>query len=61
MNDYVRGAFEALSWVQTSIQSVDIKHDPGDHLDRVLKEIEAAIADIKKGVAVDFRDRLKTR
>lgn len=61
MNDYVRGAFEALSWVQTLISSVSPQKDQQGHLDKVLKEVEAAIVDIKEGVAVDFRDRLKTR
>ena len=59
MHDYVRGAFEALSWVQRLLLSVDPKKDPLDHLDRLNKEVEAAIADIKEGVAENFRWKLR--
>lgn len=61
MNDYVRGAFEALSWMHVSLVNIDPEKDPLDHLDKVIKEVEAAIDDITEGIAVDFRDRLKIR
>lgn len=61
MNDYVRGAFEALNWVEVLLASIDPEKDPMDHLNRVIKEVTAALDDIKEGVAVDFRRRLKPR
>ena len=59
MHDYVRGAFEALSWVQRLVQDFDSKKDPAAHVDRLNKEVEAAIGDIKMGIAEDFRWKLK--
>ncbi len=57
MRDYVRGAYEALNWVQNLIR----KHGGNPDLFEILtKEVTDAIEDINEGVAVDFRDRLKT-
>jgi len=61
VNDYVRGAFEALSWTHVLLVNIDRKKDPLGHLDKVIREVEAAIDDIREGVAVNFRDRLKIR
>jgi hypothetical protein len=57
LNDYVRGAFEALSWTKEVLSAS--KKDPAQ-VERVLKEIEGAIEDIRSGIAVDFRNRLRT-
>jgi len=58
--DYVRGVFEALSWVQRLlVNSVDPEMDPLDVLNRAVAEVENAIEDIKEGVAMDFRERLR--
>jgi len=54
MNDYVRGALEALTWARTVLE------DQGDPK-RAIEEIEAALKDINAGVAVNFRERLKQR
>ena len=51
MKDYVRGAFEALSWVR-EILAYEKKED-------VIREIDAALEDIRRGLAIDFRYRLK--
>ena len=60
MHDYVRGVFEALSWVQRLlVNSVDPEMDPLDVLNRAVAEVENAIEDIKEGVAMDFRERLR--
>ena len=59
MHDYVRGAFEALSWVQRLVQDFDSKKDPTVQLTALNKEVEAAIIDIKMGVAKDFRWKLE--
>ena len=59
MHDYVRGAFEALSWVQRLVQDFDSKKDPAVQVTALNKEVEAAIMDIKMGVAKDFRWKLE--
>ncbi len=59
MHDYVRGAFEALSWVQKQLDSVDSSKDTVEQLRKLNREIEAAISDIKLGVAGEFRWKLK--
>jgi len=55
MNDYVRGALEALTWARIVLEDQE-----GD-LKKAIEEIEAALKDINAGVAVDFRERLKQR
>jgi len=59
MHDYVRGAFEALSWVRLLL--LDLQTKPDQAVKETLKEIDAALDDIKTGVAGDFRWRLRTR
>jgi hypothetical protein len=53
MHDYLKGAYEALSWVRLTLKG---KKD----VEKVLEEVNGAINDITEGVAVDFRERLKT-
>ncbi len=53
MHDYLKGAYEALSWVKLTLKE---KNDT----QKVLEEVNGAINDITEGVAVDFRERLKT-
>ena len=55
----MRGAFEALSWVQRLVQDFDSKKDPAVQVTALNKEVEAAIMDIKMGVAKDFRWKLE--
>jgi hypothetical protein len=55
MNDYVRGALEALTWARTVLE--DQQGDPKS----AIEEIEGALKDINAGVAVNFRERLKQR
>ena len=56
MNEYRRGAFEALSWLEGLLQ--DLKDDPqGWKL--MEQEINDAMTDIRRGIGVDFRYRLK--
>jgi hypothetical protein len=54
MNDYVRGALEALTWARAALE------DQSD-LGKAIEEIEGALKDINAGVAVNFRERLKQR
>ncbi len=56
LNDYTRGAFEALSWIQTILE--DLENRP-DAVKTLRKEIEEAISDIRRGIGVDFRFRLR--
>ncbi|MEM2102899.1 MAG: hypothetical protein QXM22_05240 [Candidatus Bathyarchaeia archaeon] len=56
MHDYVKGAFEALSWIRLLL--LDLKDTP-DAMEKTLKEVDGALEDIKSGVAGDFRWRLK--
>ena len=51
MNDYVRGALEALVWVEALLGRVDP--------DQVKQEVAGARGDLLAGMAVDFRDRLR--
>ena len=52
LNDYLKGAFEALSWVRSILK------DEKD-INAIIKQVDDAIADVTEGVAVDFRRRLK--
>lgn len=61
MNDYVRGAFEALNWVEALLADIAPEKNQRDQLKNVVTEVEEALADIKEGVAVDFRHKLKIR
>jgi len=55
-NDYCRGAFETLAWLEGLME--DLKQHPKGW--RILTdEVNAAIVDIKRGVGVDFRHRLR--
>lgn len=56
MNDYTRGVFEALSWVEKLVE--DLKEKP-EGWKVLAKELHDASLDIKRGVAVDFRHRLR--
>jgi hypothetical protein len=56
MNDYTRGAFEALSWVESLIEN--LKHNP-EGWKTLTKEVNDATIDIKHGIGVDFRYRLR--
>lgn len=52
MNDYARGALEALSWVRELLRRVG-------NLEAARREVEDALEDIMQGVGVDFRHRLR--
>jgi len=56
LHDYVRGAFEALSWVRKLL--VGLRRNP-EGWEKAIKEVDNAIEDIKEGVAIDFRWRLR--
>jgi hypothetical protein len=54
MRDYPAGAFEALTWVNVMLEE-QVKKCGNCN---VKTEIEAALRDLQRGVAVDFRQRL---
>lgn len=56
MREGTGAVFEALSWLEDLLN--DLKEDP-EGVRKALREIRDAIEDIKKGVAVDFRYRLR--
>ena len=56
MNEYTRGAFECLSWLEEVISMLRERGQPWESL---TAEIDGAIRDIRKGVGVDFRERLR--
>jgi hypothetical protein len=56
MNEYTRGAFECLSWLEDRISRLESERDSWKTLKR---EIDEAITDIRRGVGVDFRERLR--
>ena len=56
LNDYSKGALEALAWVQQLVKK--LKRDPNGWA-RLEGEMEAAKNDMLNGIGVDFRDRLR--
>ena len=56
MNDYTKGAFECLSWVEAKMADLERR---GDKWECLRKEIMEAVDDIRRGVGVDFRERLR--
>lgn len=59
LNDYLNGAFEALSWVHAGLLNFDPEKEPLDNLDDMIKNVEAAMRDIQRGAAVNFRYKLR--
>ncbi len=58
MDEYSKGVFECLSWLEDRMRDLDGAEGRWD----VLKvEIESVIFDLRRGVSVDFRNRLKAR
>ncbi len=56
MNENTRGAFECLSWLEEVITMLKEK---GESWEPLSLEIYGAIRDIRRGVGVDFRERLR--
>jgi len=51
LNDYCKGAFEFL------IESTENRPEA---LEEILKEVNAAIREIREGIAVNFKSRLRS-
>ena len=56
MNEYTRGAFECLSWLE---EVINMLRERGDSWEPLSVEIDGAIRDIRRGVGVDFREHLR--
>lgn len=63
MNDYAKGALEALAWMDSLLSKAEPKdvNDPqaAEAWDLVRREVLGARNELLQGVAVDFRDRLR--
>jgi hypothetical protein len=58
MNDYAKGALEALAWVDTLLIGVG-KEDAETILSRLRNEVQGANSELLHGSAIDFRSRLR--
>ena len=64
VNDYCRGAMEALAWMEDQIEDLSRMTQDAkcksvlEHLQQTVKDVEA---DIKKGIAVDFEGRIRAQ
>jgi hypothetical protein len=56
MNDYCKGALEALAWVELLINRLS---ESPKGLEKLKAEVESAKQDILNGVGIDFRHRLR--
>lgn len=55
MNEYARGALEALAWMDSLLTQTKT----GDQLDLLKRELNGAKEDLLQGSAIDFRARLR--
>ena len=58
MNDYARGALEALAYVESLMTQLD-RSNPDEKWKQLQSEVTGARSEILRGVVVDFRDRLR--
>jgi len=58
MNDYARGALEALAYVESLMTQLD-RSNPDEKWNQLQSEVIGARSEILRGVVVDFRDRLR--
>ncbi|MFB0502246.1 MAG: hypothetical protein ACETWE_00230 [Candidatus Bathyarchaeia archaeon] len=56
MREGTAAVFEALSWAQEMLD--ELLNDPRG-IEKALSEVRDAIEDMRKGIAVDFRYRLR--
>ncbi|MDH5440072.1 MAG: hypothetical protein OEZ48_08335 [Candidatus Bathyarchaeota archaeon] len=56
MREGTAAVFEALSWVQEMLS--ELQNDPKG-IEKAVNEVRDAIEDMKKGIAIDFRHRLR--
>jgi hypothetical protein len=58
LDEYAKGVFECLSWVEALMAELDGKDDKWSELQ---SEVGDIIYEIRRGVGVDFRNRLRAR
>ncbi len=58
MDEYAKGVFECLSWLEALMADLDAKDD---NWTKLQAEVGDAIYEIRRGVGVDFRNRLRAR
>ena len=56
MNEYCRGAVEALAWVQFLLAELEKDEE---RWEKFRKEMNEARDELMSGVAVDFREKLR--
>ena len=55
MNDYGRGALEALAWVQSLMEEMRKAKD----WEKLRRDVDDVKEDLLRGIAVDFRFRIE--
>jgi len=56
LKEYTKGAFECLSWIEARMADLE---GQGDKWDSLRRELGEAVDDVRRGVGVDFRERLR--
>jgi hypothetical protein len=57
MHDYIRGAFQALTWIREVAENL---RNDSERFDKLIKLIDEALNDIEHRIAVDFRWRIRS-
>ncbi|MFA5869234.1 MAG: hypothetical protein WC941_05980 [Candidatus Bathyarchaeia archaeon] len=58
LDEYAKGVFECLSWFEAMMAELD---PSDDRWTRLQTEVNEVIYEIRRGVSVDFRNRLRAR
>lgn len=56
MRERAQAVMETLTWVQELLEG--LRGDPHG-VDKAIREVEDALRDLRRGMALDFRERLK--
>lgn len=59
MNEYARGALEALAWFESLMAQIKATDHPDRFLENVRNEVDGAKNELLQGAAIDFRARLR--
>jgi len=59
MNEYAKGALEALAWVQSLMSNLRKEKTVDLKWQKLKQNVDAAQGDLLKGIAVDFRFRIE--
>jgi len=61
MDDYSKGVFECLSWLEALIQELESRDRKENNMKILREEVSSTILEIQRGVGGDFRNRLRAR